>query len=86
MVLGRWRVNDIAEGGEGADFLLREFACDSIGADMVGTYVDTITDMERRGNHAVLVGVARHGFLGFSHAASKELVVLVEVDCQMSCS
>lgn len=53
---------------------------------MVGTYVDTITDTERRGNHVVLVGVARHGFLGFSHAVSKELVVLVEVDCEMSCS
>ena len=51
-----------------------------VGTYVVGTYVHAVTHAEQRGVDALLVCVSAHSVLKISHALSKELVDLVEVD------
>jgi hypothetical protein len=48
--------------------------------------VYTISNVEGRRGHALLVGVAGHGFLGLLHAITEEFVVFVELDGEVTCA
>jgi hypothetical protein len=55
-------------------------------ADVVSTDVYTISNTEGWRGHALLVGIAGHGFLGLLHAIAEEFVVFVKLDGEVMCT
>jgi hypothetical protein len=74
----------LGNDGKGANLLFCKLVCGSVGAYVICTDINVITNVEGQRNHVALVGVVSHGFLGLLHLLTKELVILVEVDCVMS--
>lgn len=74
----------LGDDRKGSDLLFGELPGGTIGADMVGTYENSIADAEGRWPHAFEVGGLSHGVLGVLHAVAEEAVNFVEVDGEMS--
>jgi len=57
----------------------------SVRANMVSTDIDAVTNAKGRRFHTVSVRVLGHGDVGILHTIAQELVVLVEVDGEVTC-
>jgi len=75
----------VGNDGKWADLFLREFAGGSVRANMVSTDIDAVTNVKGRRFHTVSVRVLGHGGVGILHTIAQELVVLVEVDGEVTC-
>ena len=67
-----------------ADLFLREFAGGSVRANMFSTDIYAVTNAKGRRFHAVSVRVLDYGGLGVLHMIAQALVVLVEVDGEVT--
>ena len=74
----------LGNDGKWADLFLREFAGGSVCTNMVSKDIDAVTNTKGRRLHAVSVHVLGHGGLGILHMIMQELVVLVEVDGEVT--
>ena len=54
--------------------------------DVIGTYEDSITNMEGWRLHVLKVGRLGHGVLGILRVITEETVNLVEINGKMMCS
>jgi len=75
----------LGNDGKWANPFLREFAGGSVRANMVSTDIDAVSNAKGKRFHMVSVRVLGHGAVGILHTIAQELVVLVEVDGEVTC-